>query len=684
MSSKPLIAGSAPAPQVRVRARRALGVAFIGFALACFAIAVLAVCLLQWRGYLQLHPPGLGEPAFLGWVRGLLLGLAAGALKRISIIFCATGLISLSALLILRGPRREWERVLELILTQGATFKLMLLGSAIFVLAELSLPPVVKYLIDVVVNVLRDTRLLTWMLLAIVGILVLRAVGGRIRTYHAQALAFRIATDLRGKLYEHLQRLSYSFFDRSRQGELMSKVTNDVVTLQGFLYNSSEDFFVAPLKVLGGVACVFYLNWQMALVILVTSLLTALLLRFAGGALRRINRAVQEQVGELTAELAEGINTIRLAQSFGLEADELNRFQASNQRALDRVLESAKISALLLPVVEFLGFIAPVVIIGVMAYQAIFSGKPLAMGDFIAIAGYGAMVANPLGKLIRLLVTLAMGEAASQRIFSILETKPEIVDRPDARWPSPTPTAGCASTRSACATATNDPLVLDASRPRDRPGRGGGHRRRERHRQEQHDPPRAALLRRRRAGRVLLDGRDLRDITLSSLRQPDRHRQPGHDPGARHGAREHRLRHAGRRREGHRRRRGQRQRPQLHHGVPPGLRHAGRRARRDAFRRPAPAHRHRARAAARPADPAARRGDERAGQHQRGGGAGCAEQADVRAHDADGGAPAVHRAPCRPHRRAQARAHRRAGDARGADAAPGGEYARLVKLQGLD
>jgi ATP-binding cassette, subfamily B, bacterial MsbA len=500
----------------RWQARRALGVAFTGFGVLCLVLAGVALLLLNLHGRL-LATPSAGLPPWQVWLSAQLAQVGADAFKLLALILCLTGLVSLSALAILRGPRREWERVLELILQQRRTFGLMLLGSAIFVLAQLSLPPMVKYLIDVVVNVLRDQRMLVWMLLAIVGTLVLRAVGGRIRTYHAQALAYRIATDLRGKLYQHLQRLSYSFFDRSRQGELMSKVTNDVVTLQGFLYNSSEDFFVAPLTVLGGVACVFFVNWQMALVILVTSLITALLLRFTGGALRRINRQVQEQVGELTAELAEGINTIRLAQSFGLEADELSKFQNNNQRALARVLDSARVSAFLLPVIEFLGFVAPVVIIGAMAFKAIHSGKLLEFGEFLMIGGYAAMVANPLGKLSRLLVTLAMGEAASQRIFSILETKPEIFDRPGAVAISDTE----GEVRFAAASlrySANDPLVLDSVDLAVAPGQvvamvgesGSGKS------SLIHLVPRFYDV---SGGAVLLDGRDLRDITLASLRR---------------------------------------------------------------------------------------------------------------------------------------------------------------------
>jgi len=395
-------------------ARRVLVVSLGGFAALSIVLALLSWLLLNWGPW--------QDPA------------VHGALKRICIILLALALVLIAAgVVIAIGPRREWERVFDLVLGQRKLFARMLYGSAILVVAELSLPLVLRYVLDTVVNEHHDAVMLKWMLALIVGIITLRAGAGFLRMYNAQALAYSIATDLRNKLYSHLQRLSYSFFDHARQGELMSKVTNDVVTLQNFILHSSEDFFVAPLKVIGGVACVYYLRWELAAVITVCALLAALMLRVMQRRVRRINDAVQLQMGDLTSELAEGINTIRLAQSFGLEHSEFDRFRSSNQEAYSRVLGQVKISAVLLPLIEFLGFIAPIVIIGMLSFSALVSGEQINVGELLAFAGFGAMVAAPLNKLSRLLLTLASGEAASVRIFSVLETKSEITDRPGAR-----------------------------------------------------------------------------------------------------------------------------------------------------------------------------------------------------------------------------------------------------------
>jgi subfamily B ATP-binding cassette protein MsbA len=475
---------------------------------------------------------GMSAFAGLGWLLGLIglgmviwdpewMPLDPSSLKRIVVILFALGLFTLlivAAMFFgLRARSYEWERVFELILTQRRSFNLMLVGSAILVLSELMLPLALKFVLDDVVNVKRDARLLTVLMITMVGLLLIRGAAGYLRTFNAQGLAYRIATDLRRRLYSHLQRLSYSFFDRARQGELMSKITNDVVVLQNFILNSSEDFFVAPLKVLGAVACVFFLNWQLALVILAAALLTALLLRVSGSRLRWINNEVQRQMGELTAQLAEGINTIRLAQSFGLERMELGKFNQTNEQAYQRILGHARLSAILLPTIEFLGFISPLIIIAVLGFQAITKGQLLEVGALVAIAGYGDLVANPLGKLSRLLVTLAMGEAASYSINSVLETRVEIADRQDAV--AVKDTDGYLQFENVSLRyAAGEPKVLDRIDLEIPPGQilaivgesGSGKS------SLIHLVPRFYEASK---GRILLDGVDLRDITLGSLRR---------------------------------------------------------------------------------------------------------------------------------------------------------------------
>jgi len=501
-------AASAPAPRRRT-ARRFLGNAFLLVALACWLLAAAALIA---RRYIGTMVEEALDPA-----RAQQLAQAHGGLLAAAIFIALSGLIVILLLLALRGPRREWERVAELILTQPRHFRNMLLGSSVLVLSELSLPMAILYLLNVVVNQKRDATLLLISFILILLLLGIRAMAGYVRMYNAQALSYRISADLRERIYAHLQRLSYSFFDRARQGDLLSNATNDVEKLQFFLLNSSEDFFVAPMKVLGAVACVFYLNWQLALVIIVTMPLVGLLLRLSGTRLRRVNIAAQEWLGKLTAELSEGINTIRLAQSFGLEAKELHKFRRTNEQALDQLLNHARLGALLLPAIEFVGFIGPVVIIAALCYMAISAGADINTGQLVAIAGYGGLVANPLGKLSRIMVTLSQGEAASARIHQILDTRAEIADLPDAR--ELTETDGFLRFDNVSLRyGPGEPLVLENINVEIMPGEvvafvgesGSG---------------KSSIINlvprfyEATHGRVLLDEIDVRELTLASLRQ---------------------------------------------------------------------------------------------------------------------------------------------------------------------
>jgi len=305
-----------------------------------------------------------------------------------------------------------------------------LVAAAFYALITLSIPLSFKYIFDVVILDEQNTNKYFVIMAVLLVALILRTIAQYFRTILSAYVAFRISTNLRNDLFAHLQRLNFSFFDRSRTGDLMSRITNDVITLQNVVLNSLEDFFIAPVMVAGGLAILFALNWILAVVVLFASLVVGLLLRAFGGALRRVNDTIQKLIADVTAVLSESIGTVRVVQSFGRENDQIEQFNDVSENALKELVKSWRYTAFLLPVVEFIGFLGPFAIILVIGLQIIHGMSTF--GDFLAIAGIGAIVTNPLNKLSRVFVTLHSGTSAASRIFEVLDEPIAIQDSPDA------------------------------------------------------------------------------------------------------------------------------------------------------------------------------------------------------------------------------------------------------------
>jgi len=304
-----------------------------------------------------------------------------------------------------------------------------LVAGSVFAISQLSLPVIVKYLIDVVVT--ERPELLIWMLVLIGAILVVRWIAQSVRIYYTNFVAHNTTAVLRQRLFEHLQQLSYSFFDRSRMGDLMARLTGDAIVLQTFFVASLEDFFVSPLMIVGALLILFIRSWQLGLAILAMSVVVGIALRIAGGKLRKINQRIQQINAELTTVLAEGLNVIRLIQSFNMEARVSGKFLEVNRRNLNENLRAVRVSAFILPLIEFVGLLAPLIFLAFVCWLII--EQRSTVGDIFLIVGLAAMVANPLNKLSRVVVNLQSARAAIHRIFSLLDAPREIRDATGAK-----------------------------------------------------------------------------------------------------------------------------------------------------------------------------------------------------------------------------------------------------------
>ena len=296
-------------------------------------------------------------------------------------------------------------------------------------LCTAALPYLIKPVIDDIFVNKREEML---KFLAIVVLLVFAGKGlsdwGQ--AYFMSYVGQRIIVQLRQQLYDHLQRLSLSFFDRMPTGLLMSRVTNDVNLIQGAVSNAVTGILRDPLTVVGLVAVMFYRDWQLAAVAMVVLPFAFFPIVKFGRMLRRISTKSQESMGDISIILHETIGGSRIVKAFGMEEYEKKRFYKENTRYFRYLMKLVMVRALSSPLMEFMGGVA-------IAFVILYGGRRVIQGvsspgEFFSFLGALLMVYEPVKRLSKVNNVVQEGMAAAYRVYEILDTPPGIEDKPDA------------------------------------------------------------------------------------------------------------------------------------------------------------------------------------------------------------------------------------------------------------
>ena len=296
--------------------------------------------------------------------------------------------------------------------------------------ASLYVPWIVRDVIDgVLVN--KDVLLLNAITAGILVVFALRGFFVYGQTYLMSYVSQKVVIDLREALFRHFQRLSVAYFDRSRTGKVLSYMTNDVAALQGALAQNVIELSTESLTLIGSLIAMFYLHWQLALLTLITVPLVAQAMKLFGVKLRKASGTMQQRAAEITSVLQEMIVSIRLIRLFVREEYETNRFMRENDNNFTAQMKAAQLTATLTPVIEFLAAIAVTVIIWYGGREVI-SGN-LTSGSLIAFLVYAVNISNPVKRLGNVYGSIQKAVAAAERVFDVLDTLPEIEDAPTAK-----------------------------------------------------------------------------------------------------------------------------------------------------------------------------------------------------------------------------------------------------------
>ena len=289
---------------------------------------------------------------------------------------------------------------------------------------SLALPYATRFLIDSVF-VSYSRQALNQITLVMIGLFIFQAVLGYGQNYLINFLGQRVIADLRLAIQQHLLYLPLRFFAESQVGEIVSRVTNDVTTLQVVLTETPISLLRQIVTIVGGITLMALMNWQLTLLIFVIIPPIIFLAIFFGRRVERLSTLIQDRLASAVSALEESISGIRVVKSFTQEHYEENRFKNRIEKTFNSTMERTRLRAAFIPLVSLLGFAAVTIIMWVGGQFVL--NQTLTPGELVAFLIYMIMVAGPLGEFASVYTRIREAIGAADRIFEIMETSSEPV-----------------------------------------------------------------------------------------------------------------------------------------------------------------------------------------------------------------------------------------------------------------
>ena len=251
------------------------------------------------------------------------------------------------------------------------------------------------------------------------------------KNFFMTLVQFHLITELRNRLYKHFNALSFSYFDQKKSGELTSIVINDVANLRRALGSSFHQLLVEPINLLAFILLLFIISWKLALLSIIILPIAGLTILSIGRSIRRKSKRTAAMIAGITNIITETLSSIRVVKAFAMEEYEVQRFFKETHHYFQLILRRAKLRLLASPITETIGVMIGVLLLWVGGLEVL-SGEGLTPEDFLRFILLLFAMMDPLRKLSKVNVALQTGAASAERVFSILDTPPTIVDKVDA------------------------------------------------------------------------------------------------------------------------------------------------------------------------------------------------------------------------------------------------------------
>ncbi|HVN53634.1 MAG TPA: ABC transporter ATP-binding protein [Anaerolineaceae bacterium] len=323
----------------------------------------------------------------------------------------------------------NWQRLFSYLAPYRWRMALAILAVLVYSGFGLVFPLIVVRLLDSVTR-LKDYASLNGLAGLLVAIFLLQSAFSFIQSYLLNYIGERIVYDLRTTLFAHLQTLSLDFFAVRRVGEIVSRLSSDVTQVRTMLTSNITTFLTQVITLIGSIVIVLTLNARLTLFILALVPVLIVVAFYFGRRIEKFSTRVQDQLASATVVAEEGLQGVRIVKSFGREAYETQRYNQAMDQTFRASLRIAIYNALFAAVMAFLGFSAIAAIIWYGGREVI-AGR-LSVATLTGFLIYGISIAASLGGLASLYGQLRSAVGGIQRVFEMLDTRPSVIDAPDA------------------------------------------------------------------------------------------------------------------------------------------------------------------------------------------------------------------------------------------------------------
>ena len=291
--------------------------------------------------------------------------------------------------------------------------------------------PTINEKTKILVNefILRDTNIETLRVLcfSIVFIFILKNIFLYLKNLSMSFVQLRIVTQLRNRIYAHLQSLSLSFFHKRKSGDLSSVIIHDVTMLNNSIGTTFQKIIVEPINIIAFTILLFIISWKLMLIALLIIPISQLVIQYIGKSIRRKARRNTKQIGGILSIITENLSSTRIVKAFAMEDHEIDKFNNESWKYFGLLFRSAKLRLTSSPIIETIGVSMAVLLLWLGGSEVVI-GSTLSSEDFLRFMFLLFSMLGPIRSLSNVHITLQNGYASAERIFDVLDEKSDVPD----------------------------------------------------------------------------------------------------------------------------------------------------------------------------------------------------------------------------------------------------------------